>query len=215
MFKLDYTVIDITLRSIYISGLAAILASIWSIPLGILLSISRTRYSKLLVSIFNMMIGLPTVLIGLLLYLILSRSGPLGFLNLLYTPTAIIVGQAILITPLIISLVYEVVAGESIELIEMLKTYGADKWKIIETLIEEARDRIIGTSVIGFERALGELGIALMLGGNIKGLTRVFTTSIALEVQKGEFELAIQLGFILLVIDLLLIILIRLIGWRR
>jgi len=212
---LDIAVIEITIRSLFVSGGAAILASIWSIPIGIILSISDKQSSKILLSIVNMMIGIPTVLIGLLLYMLLSRSGPLGFLNLLYTPIAMMIGQAILITPLIVSLVYEVVSGEAKELIEMLKTYGADKMQIIETIVNEARERIMGTSIIGFQRAVGELGIALMLGGNIKGLTRVFTTAIALEVQKGEFELAIQLGIILLIIDLLLIIIIRLIGWTR
>lgn len=212
---MDIAVIEITIRSLFVSGGAAILASIWSIPIGIILSISDKQSSKILLSIVNMMIGIPTVLIGLLLYMLLSRSGPLGFLNLLYTPIAMMIGQAILITPLIVSLVYEVVSGEAKELIEMLKTYGADKMQIIETIVNEARERIMGTSIIGFQRAVGELGIALMLGGNIKGLTRVFTTAIALEVQKGEFELAIQLGIILLIIDLLLIIIIRLIGWTR
>lgn len=212
---MDSAVVEITMRSIFISGGAAALASTWSIPTGILLSISEGRSTKAFISIINVLVGIPTVLLGLLLYLILSRSGPLGFMNLLYTPTAIMIGQALLITPLIISLAYEVTSGEARDLIEMLRTYGADKIKVIETIISEARDRILGTSIIGFQRALGELGIALMLGGNIKGLTRVFTTAIALEVQKGDFELAIQLGIILLIIDLLLIIIIRLIGWSR
>lgn len=212
---MDLAVIEITLRSLFVSGGAAILASIWSIPLGIILGISNRKSSKIALSIANMLVGIPTVLVGLLLYMLLSRSGPLGFLNLLYTPIAMMIGQAILITPLIISLVYEVVSGEARELIEMLKIYGASKIQMVETIVNEARDRVMGTSIIGFQRAVGELGIALMLGGNIKGLTRVFTTAIALEVQKGEFELAIQLGIILLIIDLLLITVIRLRGWGR
>ncbi len=212
---MDLTVIEITLRSLFVSGGATVLASIWSIPLGIILSISTSKASRIALSIANMMVGIPTVLIGLLLYMILSKSGPLGFLNLLYTPMAMMIGQAVLITPLVISFIYEVVSGEARELIEMLKIYGASKMQMVETIANEARDRVIGTAIIGFQRAIGELGIALMLGGNIKGLTRVFTTAIALEVQKGEFELAIQLGIILLVIDLLLITIIRLKGWMK
>ncbi len=212
---MDLTVIEITLRSLFVSGGATVLASIWSIPLGIILSISTNKASRIALSIANMMVGIPTVLIGLLLYMILSKSGPLGFLNLLYTPMAMMIGQAVLITPLVISFIYEVVSGEARELIEMLKIYGASKMQMVETIANEARDRVIGTAIIGFQRAIGELGIALMLGGNIKGLTRVFTTAIALEVQKGEFELAIQLGIILLVIDLLLITIIRLKGWMK
>ena len=212
---MPYELVDIALRSIVVSGSAAILATTWSIPIGIYLSISDNELSRIAISIVNILIGVPTVLIGLLLYLLLSRSGPLGFLNLLYTPYAIIIGQSILVTPLIISFVYEIVSSRSRELMEMLKTYNASTRDMIEILFEEYEDRMFGSALIGFERALGELGIALMLGGNIRGVTRVFTTTIALEVQKGMYELAIQLGIILLIMDMVLISIIRLLGWRR
>jgi len=210
-----YEYIDIAIRSLLISGSAALSASVWSIPLGILLGISENRYRRLIISVMNIFIGLPTVLIGLVLYMLFSRSGPLAILNLLYTPYAIVIGQSILITPLIISFVYEIISGSSRDLIEMLKTYNATKLQMIDILFGEMKDRLLGSSIVGFERALGELGIALMLGGNIRGLTRVFTTAIALEVQKGMYELAIQLGVTLLLIDLILVALMRMIGWRR
>ncbi len=212
---MPYEIWDIAIRSIFISGSASILATTWSIPLGIYLGITNNNLSRIVISIINILIGIPTVLIGLILYLILSRTGPLGFLNLLYTPYAMIIGQSILVTPLVISFVYEVVAGKSIDLIEMLRTFNASRGEMIKILYEEYEDRMWGSAVIGFERALGELGIALMLGGNIRGVTRVFTTTIALEVQKGMYELAIELGVILLILDLLLVSIIRILGWRR
>lgn len=207
--------IEITARSISISGLATLLASIWSIPIAIILSISRGRLAKILITIFNSLVGVPTVIIGLLLYLILSRSGPLGILKLLYTPYAIIIGQAILITPLIISFGIEVIGVKTRDLIEMSLTFGASTTQVLTTVFEEASSRIMAICILGFQRAVGELGIALMLGGNIKEFTRVFTTAIALEIQKGEFELAIYLGIILILVDFIVILILRLLGWRR
>lgn len=209
------TLIEITVRSLSISGLATLLASIWSIPIAIILSISRGRLARILIPIFNALVGIPTVIIGLILYLILSRSGPLGILALLYTPYAIIVGQAILITPLIISFGIEVIGVKTRDLIEMSLTFGASTLQVLTTVFEEASSRIMAICILGFQRAVGELGIALMLGGNIKGFTRVFTTAIALEIQKGEFELAIYLGIILILVDFIVILILRILGWRR
>ena len=209
------TLIEITVRSLSISGLATLLASIWSIPIAIILSISRRRLTRILIPIINALVGIPTVIIGLILYLILSRSGPLGILALLYTPYAIIVGQAILITPLIISFGIEVIGVKTRDLIEMSLTFGASTTQVLTTVFEEASSRIMAVCILGFQRAVGELGIALMLGGNIKGFTRVFTTAIALEIQKGEFELAIYLGIILILVDFIVILVVRLLGWMR
>jgi len=208
-------IVEITLRSLYISLSAALLASLWSIPITIYASYRGGRASKAYISVMNTLMGFPTVLIGLLLYIIFSRSGPLGILRLLYTPEAMIIGQAVLVTPLISSMVYEVVSKERWELVEMARSFGARGREVIELLVEENREGIIGSIVIGFQRAVGELGIALMLGGNIAGYTRVFTTAIALEIHRGRFDLAINLGIILLLIDLLLVAIIRLLGWRR
>jgi tungstate transport system permease protein len=209
------TLFNITWRSLAISGTAAVLASLWSIPISTQLSISRSPIAKILISISNAFVGFPTVVVGLLLYLLLSRSGPLGLLGLLYSPYAIIIGQAILITPLIISLGVEVIGVQSRELIEMSVTFGASTRQILITIVGESISRLMAVSIIGFQRALGELGVALMLGGNIKGLTRVFTTAIALEIQRGEFELAIYLGIILITIDFIIVLLLRILGWRR
>ena len=209
-----YTLADITIRSVLISGSAALLATSWSIPIALVIATGESRASKIAIDVFNTLVGIPTVLIGLLLYLLLSRAGPLGFLNMLYTPYAIVLGQAILITPLVVSMACEVVSGRGSDIIELARVYGAGRIKTISTVYWETYPRLIGVSILGFQRAIGELGVALMLGGNIRGLTRVYTTAIALEIQKGEYELAIYLGLILLIIDMLLILVIRLIGVR-
>ena len=208
-------VVEITIRSLYVSLTASLLASTWSIPSTIYAVYKGGKLSRGYISLMNTLMGFPTVLIGLLLYILFSRSGPLGILRLLYTPEAMIIGQAVLVTPLISSMIYEVVSKERGELIEMAKTFGAGGREVVELLVEENREGIIGSIVIGFQRAVGELGIALMLGGNIAGYTRVFTTAIALEIHKGRFDLAISLGLILLLIDLVLVAIIRLLGWRR
>jgi tungstate transport system permease protein len=210
-----YTLLEITIRSISISGLATLLSALWSIPVAILLSISQSKMARLLTTIFNALVGIPTVVIGLVLYLLLSRSGPLGIVNMLYTPYAIIFGQAILITPLLISFGIEVIGVRTRDLIEMSLTFGASKRQVFTTIFEESSSRILAISILGFQRAVGELGVALMLGGNIKGLTRVFTTAIALEIQRGEFELAIYLGLILITVDFIIILILRLLGWRK
>jgi len=210
-----YTLMEITIRSLSISGVATLLASTWSVPISILLSISRSKISRIAVPIFNSLVGFPTVVVGLLLYLLLSRSGPLGFIGLLYTPYAIMIGQAVLITPLLISFGVEVIGVKTRDLIEMSLAFGASKIQILSMLFTEASSRILAVCILGFQRAIGELGVALMLGGNIKGLTRVYTTAIALEIQRGEFELAIYLGIILITVDFLIIIVLRILGWRR
>ena len=210
-----HTLIEITIRSLSVSGLATLLASIWGVPTAIILSISKGRLSKIMVPIFNSLVGIPTVVIGLVLYLILSRTGPLGILGLLYSPYAIIIGQAILITPLLISFGIEVIGVKTRDLIEMSLTFGASTRQVLTTVFEEASSRIMAVCILGFQRAVGELGVALMLGGNIKGFTRVFTTAIALEIQKGEFELAIYLGIILILVDFIVILILRILGWRR
>jgi len=169
----------------------------------------------LIVSIFNALIGLPTVIVGLFLYMLLSRTGPLGFLQILYTPIAIILGEAILITPLIVSLAYEVFYKARVEYWEVALTLGADTYQAYRTMLRETLSDVIIIFLIAFSRALGELGVALIVGGNIRGFTRVFTTTIALEIAKGNFEFALTLGLILLIIISTITAIIRILGVRR
>ncbi|RLE93035.1 MAG: ABC transporter substrate-binding protein [Thermoprotei archaeon] len=204
--------VSIVLRSITVSGLATLLASLWSIPLALVLTVFKTRLSRVLLDIFNSLVSIPTVVLGLCLYMILSRSGPLGFLELLYTPLAISIGQALLITPLIVSVLSNSLSRIKENVLETAFALGATSSQAYFALLHEGLPLLVRSILIGFNRAIGELGVALMLGGNIRGYTRVMTTAIALEVVKGNFEQALNLGAVFIVVIVLLTIMIRAIG---
>jgi len=208
-------VVEIAFRSLAVSGLATLMASIWSIPLAAVLTHSKSRFCRTVLDVLNAMIGVPTVLIGLLLYLLLSRTGPLGIFNLLYTPLAISFGQAILITPLLISLAAEHLGRVRESVSELALSLGATRVQMTTTVIREAGPQLVSTALVAFNRAIGELGVALMVGGDIRRFTRVMTTAIALEVEKGEFELALALGGILLFITILVTVAVRAFGRVR
>ena len=208
-------VAEIAFRSLMVSGLATLMASIWSIPLAAALTHSKSKLCRAVLDVLNAMIGMPTVLIGLLLYLLLSRTGPLGVFNLLYTPLAISFGQAILITPLLVSLAAEHLGRVRESVSELALSLGATRVQMATTVIRETGPQLVSTVLVTFNRAIGELGVALMVGGNIRKFTRVMTTAIALEVEKGEFELALALGGILLFITILVTITVRALGRVR
>ncbi len=191
-------VVEISLRSLYVSSLATLLGLGWSMPLAYIMAGSKSKAARLAVAAVNALVSVPTVIIGLVLYMVLSRSGPLGFTGLLYTPQAISLGEALLITPLLISLFHDVFREYRGRYWELAMTLGATQGQAAILVAREAFPRLVTATLIGFGRAIGELGVALMVGGNIKGYTRVITTAIALEVSKGEFETAIALGAVLL-----------------
>lgn len=192
--------LDIVARSLLISGMATLLAALWSLPIAIAIGLYNFRGKHALRSFFNAMLGIPTVALGFILYLILSRRGPLGFLELLFTPTAIIIGQAILVTPIVVSLLSNALESVDPAIKDLAKTLGASERQASFAVLREARKGAILTIVAAFNRAVAELGIALMVGGNIAGLTRVMTTAIALETARGEFALSLQLTAVLLII---------------
>jgi len=196
----DQELVQIVVRSIYISGTAVILASTWSLLLAILLGIRNFPGKRFVTGLFHAMIGIPTVALGLFFYLILSRSGPLGYFELLYRPEGIILGQAVLISPIIIS--FSISAIESVDpnLRDLARTLGASNYQTSLTIMREASNPILLSVVAAFNRAIAELGIAMMLGGNIRNVTRVLTTTIALETSRGEIALSIALAIILLII---------------
>ncbi len=214
MNELVYEIITIAIRSFWISSLAIALATTWSIPISILLTVLKNRVTVFLQDLFNALISLPTVVLGLFLYLILSKSGPLSFLGILYTPLAISIGQSILITPILVSMVTSSFQSLKEEVWETALTLGASEIQASLALIREGLPLLIRAVLAGFNRALGELGVALIVGGNIKGYTRVMTTTIALELAKGNFELAIYLGVLLLISSTAITIAIRSIGVR-
>lgn len=196
----DPTLTEITLRSLAVSGLATVFACLWSIPLGVVIGLGRFRGRRVLRGAFNTLLGLPTVTLGLVLYLAFSRSGPLGSLRLLYSPAAIVVGQAVLITPIIISFVSSTLEAVDPDVRELALTLGASESQARLTVLGESLGGVALAITASFNRAIAELGVALMLGGNIRGVTRVLTTSIALETGRGELSLSIALAFVLLVI---------------
>ena len=208
-------IFQITLRSIFVSSVAVSLASLWSIPIGTVLALKRYFGVQIVKGIFNGLLGLPTVTLGLLLYLLFSHSGPLGVFDLLYTLMGIAIGQAILITPVVVSFTTSAIEAVDPEFKELARTLGASKIQETLVVLNEARNGIILALIAAFNRGIGELGVAIMIGGNIRGFTRVLTTAIALETTKGNISIAIALAIILLVIVVSLSIIINLVGTTK
>ncbi len=201
IFSGDSTVYGIVFRSLLFSGVAAILAILWATPIAMLIGLNNFRGKSVIKGFFTTLIGLPTVALGLLLWLILSkRTGPLGFLGLLYTPGAIILGEALLITPLIISIGINAIEAVDPEMMNLAKTLGASESQASITILKEALNGIIFSDVAGFNRAIAELGVALMVGGNLAGFTDVLTTATSNYTARGEFSMAVALSLILLLI---------------
>lgn len=196
----DPAVIDATFRSLYVSTMATLLAILWSLPLGLIIGNKEFFGKRAVKGLFNALLGIPTVGLGLILYLLLSKSGPFGIFRLLYTPTAIILGEALLITPIAVSFTTSAIESVDPEIRNLAKTLGASESEASLMALKEAFPNVILAIFASFNRAISELGIALMLGGNIWGLTRVLTTSIALETTRGNFELGIALTIILFLI---------------
>lgn len=199
---LNPEVVDITARSLSISLTSVFIASLINIPIGGLIEFYDFRGKRALVTIIQTLYSLPTVTVGLVVYLILSRSGPLGGLGLLFTPTGMIIGQAILITPIMIGLTISALGGVNVQIRETAAALGADDLQVIFTVMKEAKVAVMAAILLGFGRALSEVGVAMMIGGNIRWYTRVLTTSIALETSRGDLELSMALGIILIAISM-------------
>jgi tungstate transport system permease protein len=199
-FSVDPRIIEITLRSLLVSGFATVIAALWGIPIATLMAIKDFHGKFILRTIFNSLIGIPTVALGFLLFLIFSKEkGPLGFLHLLYTPTAIIIGEAILITPIIISLATTAIEAVDPEIASLARTLGASESQASFAVLKEALGGIILAGIASFNRAIGELGIAQFVGGFIAGYTELLTTGIWVELQNGNPETSIMLMIILLI----------------
>jgi tungstate transport system permease protein len=200
IFSGDPTVYGIVLRSLFFSGLATVLAVLWATPIAMLLGLKNFPGKSIIKGLFTTLIGLPTVALGLFLWLILSKAGPLGFLGLLYTPGAIILGEALLVTPLIVSIATNAIEGVDPEMMNLAKTLGATESQASIAVLKEALNGIIFSDAAGFNRAIAELGVALMVGGNLAGYTDVLTTSTSSYTARGDFSTAIALSIILLLI---------------
>jgi len=200
VFSGDPTLVEITLRSILVSCSATLLCLLWSMPIAVALSLRRFHGRILIKGMFHALLGVPTVAFGLVLFLLLSKSGPLGFLRILYTPTAMILGQAVLITPIAVSLIVSAIEAIDPEIRNLAKTLGASELEAALAVLKESTSGVGLAVIASFNRAIAELGVALMVGGNIGGYTSVLTTTIAMETNKGELELSIALTIILLLI---------------
>ena len=202
---------EIVALSLYISLTATILAALISIPIGGLIHFREFHGKRTLIVVIQTLYSVPTVVVGLVIYLMISRSGPLGFLGLLFTPGGMILGQMVLIIPIIMGLVITALGGVGRDIRDMLVSLGATEFQSIWEIIKEARFAILSAVVLGFGRAISEVGVAMMIGGNIRGATRVLTTSIALETGMGNFGLSIALGIILLGMALIVVVIMNII----
>ena len=200
IFSGDPGLYGVVYRSLLFSGIAALLAVLWATPIAMLLGLKNFHGKSLIKGFFTAMIGVPTVALGLFLWLFLSKAGPLGFLGLLYTPGAIILGEALLVTPLIVSVATNAIESVDPEMMNLARTSGASESQASIAVLKEATNGIIFSYAAGFNRAIAELGVALMVGGNLAGFTDVLTTDISNLTSRGDFATAIALGIILLVI---------------
>lgn len=201
--SLDSEVIEIAGRSLMISVTATILASLACLPLASLIHFHRFPGKRLLINIVQTLFSLPTVVVGLFVFVLFSRAGPLGGLDIMFTPTLMIIGQAVLITPILLGLIISALGGVDKAMVDTALSLGASGPQVALAVIREARYAVTAAVIIGFSRAISEVGLAIMVGGNIRGFTRVLTTAISLETSKGELELSIALGIILLSIALI------------
>ncbi len=204
IFRLDSNLLGIIFLSLWVSGIALLIAVALGLPLGALVGLKKFPMRRVIISLMNTFMGLPPVVVGLFLYLILSRSGPLGFMGLLYTPTAMILAQTILALPIIASLSHSSIVNVDPIIRQASITLGATPLQVTLNIMKEARYGIMSGIIAGFGRVMAEVGAVLIVGGNIAGYTRVMTTTIALETDKGNFELAIALGMILLILSLII-----------
>lgn len=196
----DPEILEITLRSIYISGTATVLSILWCVPIGVLLGLSDFAGKRLVKGVFNALLGIPTVALGLILYLMFSSSGPLGSLDLFLNPLGVSIGQAVLITPIIVSFIASAVEAVDPDVRDLAKTLGASEAQASFAVLRESTSGALLALVAGFNRAVAELGIVLMIGQNLRGRTRVLTTTIALETTRGNIALSIALAMILMCI---------------
>ncbi|XES76368.1 MAG: ABC transporter permease [Candidatus Bathyarchaeia archaeon] len=202
-------------RTIYVSGAGTLLACVWSIPIAVILGLYSFRGKWVIKGLFNALIGIPTVALGLLLYLLLSRQGAFGFMHLLFTVNGVMIGQAILVTPIIVSFVANALSTSDAQVRDLARTLGASNLQTNLTIMRETIWSMALAIVAAFNRGFGELGIATIVGGSILGQTRVLTTAIALEINYGAFDVAMAYAIILMTIVISLTLTLNLIEKLR
>ena len=208
IFSFDREVFSAVLVSLRVSCTAIVFATVIGLPLGFCIAIREFRGKRVVVTILNTLMALPTVVVGLTVYSLVSRRGPLGPLNLLYTPSAMVIGQFVLATPIISALTISATQSVDKEVETTAVTLGASRRQVASTVLLEAKVGLLAAVIAGFGRIIGEVGAAMMLGGNIRSVTRTISTAIALQTSMGEFEVGIALGIILMFIHLVIVALV-------
>ncbi len=209
---LDADLLEITLRSLQVTLSALLIASAIALPLGAVLAVRRFPFRRLTIAVLNALMGLPPVVVGLIVYVLLSRSGPFGVFGLLFTPTAMVIAQVIIIVPLIASIAHQALRELWAEYHDLLISLNTTKLQRMGTLLWDGRRALLTAALAGFGRAIGEVGAIMIVGGNVDHLTRVLTTAIALETGKGDFALALGLGFVLIGMAIAVNLLIHVLG---
>jgi tungstate transport system permease protein len=195
---LDSDLVEITLRSLRVTLTALAIAAVIALPLAALLSVRRFRLRRTTIAVLNALMGLPPVVVGLIVYVFLSRSGPFGVFGLLFTPTAMIIAQVIIIVPLVASIAHQSLRELWSDYHDLLISMNASQVQRVKALLWDGRRALLTAALAGFGRAIGEVGAIMVVGGNIDHATRVLTTAIALETGKGDFAMALGLGFVLI-----------------
>ncbi|MCE2493548.1 MAG: ABC transporter permease [Alphaproteobacteria bacterium] len=206
---LDRDLTEIAARSLQVSVTAVVIASALGMPLGAWLAVNRFRWRRHVIAVMNALMGLPPVVVGLVVYLLLSRSGPFGVFGLLFTPTAMIVAQVIVVTPLVASIAHQAIRELWADYHDLLISIHTTKSQRVRALLWDGRRTLLTAALAGFGRAIGEVGAIMIVGGNIDHATRVLTTAIALETEKGNLALALGLGFVLIALAIAVNILIH------
>lgn len=215
VFSGDSLVFAITLRTVLIALASTFTASIIFVPLGCLLYFSKFRGKRAVTGLIQTMYSVPTVFVGMLVFLVVSRSGPMGSMGLLFTPAAIVIGEVLLIAPIITGLTLSALRSTPAGLTDTAAALGASRGRIVLLVLSEARYSVLTAVLMGFGRAVSEVGVAIMVGGNISGYTRTLTTAISLGIGKGETAQSIALGMILLLVAMTVSVAVNLIQHRR
>lgn len=202
LLSFDREIAEIVFLSLAVSGAATVAAVVIAAPVGLFLSLREFKLKRVVIGALNTLMAIPSVLIGLLVYLFISRKGPLGSFGFLFTPYAIIIAQTVLAAPIVTALLASGLKNIAANARDASYSLGANRFQMILAVIKEGRFAFLTAVITGFSRVVGETGMTLMVGGNIKGLTRVMTTAISLETMKGNFELGIALGIVLLFVAL-------------
>ncbi len=201
LISLDKEVYEIIFLSLYVSLTSTLLATLVSVPLGIFIGTKKFIFKNAVVRFIYTMMSLPPVIVGLIVFLFISRKGPFGQLGLVFTPTAMIIAQFILVSPIIVGTLYTASKEKGADIKRVAKTLGANKTQTLILLIKELRFSICTGIISGFGRAISEVGAVMIVGGNIKGHTRVMTTTIAMLRNMGDYENAIAIGIVLLILS--------------